>query len=444
NIRGPSKLGFSVQPGNTIYNNTIIPAVEVQIQDSLGNLVPIATNTVTIAIGTNPGVPPGTLIGTLSVSAVAGVATFSNLSIDIAADGYTLTASATGLTGTTSITFNITTGAYGLTQCMADRYGNDFTGGACSAQDVRITSLGLVDASTTSCIGGEIIILDLRAQLSFGMSTKYDIGIFIANDGRTMRYRSTNAPPNNGAASCTVSILPTSSPFFNEDGDACGDVKDGGTPYFDIYGVPVFCQADPTSNGNLYIPFSTSWELSGGNDVCTSAANPVPDNTAKCNIPDVASTTVSVVVLPIITKTDNKTTLSPGEPTTYYVVITNKTGVTLTNALFTDTASPGDSLSYGTITCSTTGGAICPSPLNVAGMTIPSMPNNSSVTFTIQATVKDPSYATFTNTATVTVADPPATPVANRTVSASDTVGGSGSGSGGSRVKVIKWREVFQ
>ena len=55
--------------------------------------------------------------GTLTVNAVAGVATFSDLSINIAADGYTLIASSAGLTSATSNSFNITTGAYGLTQC---------------------------------------------------------------------------------------------------------------------------------------------------------------------------------------------------------------------------------------------------------------------------------------------------------------------------------------
>ena len=47
-----------------------------------------------MAIGTNPG--GGTLSGTNPVAAVSGVATFANLSIDKAGNGYTLTASAGG------------------------------------------------------------------------------------------------------------------------------------------------------------------------------------------------------------------------------------------------------------------------------------------------------------------------------------------------------------
>ena len=48
------------------------------------------SSSVTLAIGTNPG--SGTLSGTVTVAAVNGVATFSNLSINKAGTGYTLTA----------------------------------------------------------------------------------------------------------------------------------------------------------------------------------------------------------------------------------------------------------------------------------------------------------------------------------------------------------------
>jgi hypothetical protein len=47
------------------------------------------------------------LAGSTTVAAVSGVASFSNLSIDEAGSGYTLTAAAPGLTSATSTTFNI-------------------------------------------------------------------------------------------------------------------------------------------------------------------------------------------------------------------------------------------------------------------------------------------------------------------------------------------------
>ena len=51
---------------------------------------------------------PARLSGTLTVAAVNGVATFPGLQIDAAASGYTLAATATGLTAGVSATFNVT------------------------------------------------------------------------------------------------------------------------------------------------------------------------------------------------------------------------------------------------------------------------------------------------------------------------------------------------
>ncbi|HEX8692646.1 MAG TPA: Ig-like domain-containing protein, partial [Longimicrobium sp.] len=104
-----TKLAFTVQPSNTSAGASITPAVQVTVQDAAGNTVTGASSSITLAIGTNPS--GGTLSGTATVAAVNGVATFSDLSIDRAGTGYTLTASASGLTGATSGAFDVTAGA---------------------------------------------------------------------------------------------------------------------------------------------------------------------------------------------------------------------------------------------------------------------------------------------------------------------------------------------
>src|SRR5207247_10540398 len=67
------------------------------------------TGTVRVAIGTNP--VGGTISGTTTIAAVAGVASFSTLSIDRVGAGYTLSATAFSLSGTTSVAFSIVPGA---------------------------------------------------------------------------------------------------------------------------------------------------------------------------------------------------------------------------------------------------------------------------------------------------------------------------------------------
>jgi hypothetical protein len=108
-VGSAAKLGFHVQPSNTPGGASITPAVVVEVQDLGGNRVTSANNTVSVAIGTNPG--GGSLSGNAPVAAVSGLATFPNLSIDKSGSGYTLTSASTGLSGATSATFNITTGA---------------------------------------------------------------------------------------------------------------------------------------------------------------------------------------------------------------------------------------------------------------------------------------------------------------------------------------------
>jgi hypothetical protein len=100
-----NKLVFLVQPSNTTVRQPITPPVQVQVRDAAGNPVSSATDQITVTLGTNPS--GATLSGMMSVNAVGGVATFSNLSLDKGGNGYTLTALASQLVGATSTAFNV-------------------------------------------------------------------------------------------------------------------------------------------------------------------------------------------------------------------------------------------------------------------------------------------------------------------------------------------------
>src|SRR5207247_2079182 len=104
-----TQLAFTTQPSNTAAGASITPAVQVTALDGQGNTATGFTGNVTVALGANPG--SGTLSGTTTVAAVAGVATFPGVSINKVETGYTLTANSASLSGTTSTPFNITAGA---------------------------------------------------------------------------------------------------------------------------------------------------------------------------------------------------------------------------------------------------------------------------------------------------------------------------------------------
>jgi hypothetical protein len=99
----PVKLAFIVQPSNVATGSAISPAVQVAVQDAAGNTVTAATNPVTLALTTGTG-----LGGTLTATPQNGVATFSNLTLGTAGS-YTLVASSSGLTSSTSASFTVTT-----------------------------------------------------------------------------------------------------------------------------------------------------------------------------------------------------------------------------------------------------------------------------------------------------------------------------------------------
>jgi len=103
---GPAAtLLFTVQPSNATAGASISPAMRVTLLDAQGNQATGFTGNVTLAIANNPG--GGTLSGVTTVATANGVAVFTGLSISLAGTGYTLQATATGVSPSTSVAFNI-------------------------------------------------------------------------------------------------------------------------------------------------------------------------------------------------------------------------------------------------------------------------------------------------------------------------------------------------
>jgi hypothetical protein len=96
------KLVFGQQPTNAVAGGNIAPAITVFVEDNSGNVITSDNSSVTISIGSGPG----TLSGTLTVTAASGVATFSNVAVS-AAGAYTLRASDGSLNGATSTGFTV-------------------------------------------------------------------------------------------------------------------------------------------------------------------------------------------------------------------------------------------------------------------------------------------------------------------------------------------------
>ena len=202
----PAKLGFFVQPSNAAAGATIGPPVQVEIQDNSGNRVTTATNTVTMAFGNNAG--GGTLSGTLSVAAVSGVATFSTLSINNAATGYTLQATAAGLTTATSGSFDITPPVAGSITHTLLTAGSDITnqkiyttGSIVPAANALITIAVIGHTSATASLDPTITGGGMSSW-SVVASTTLDPQGSTAHKRLTV-FRALSASPGNGPITIT-------------------------------------------------------------------------------------------------------------------------------------------------------------------------------------------------------------------------------------------------
>ncbi|MBK8206636.1 MAG: right-handed parallel beta-helix repeat-containing protein [Planctomycetes bacterium] len=112
---GPATaLAVITQPAAATAGNVFGTQPRIEIRDAAGVRVSTDNTTqVTAAITATTGTGGAMLSGTQTVTAASGVATFTNLSIDLTGTAYTLTFTATGLSDAISGAFDVTTAGAG-------------------------------------------------------------------------------------------------------------------------------------------------------------------------------------------------------------------------------------------------------------------------------------------------------------------------------------------
>jgi hypothetical protein len=163
-----NQLSFVQGPVNATAGTAISPAVTVSVQSA--GLVPVAGVPVTLSLGNNPGA--GTLSGTVTASTnLLGVATFSNLSIDKAGTGYSLTATSSGLAPASSGAFSITPAAAKTLQ---------ITTAPVSGTASATANLGPITVQRVDAFGNLVTAGNLAVGLS---SSASGTGVFSASTG---------------------------------------------------------------------------------------------------------------------------------------------------------------------------------------------------------------------------------------------------------------------
>ena len=200
----------------------------------------------------------------------------------------------------------------GTDTCLEDAFGGDTN---CTSNDVRVSQYILVDGPT-ECLPGEVIQVKLQAELVAGAQDRYDIGLFIAQDGGDALtgtcFRDYLAPPlkaegyDPGKAFTSLAEGYTGGgPFLTseDDEDTCGDISQGEHVFRDVdeklvdgayadtgpQSIDVKCQdtvgADgkPGTDGVADVRTCVTWDnQDDASPACTSVTETLPNNKAKC------------------------------------------------------------------------------------------------------------------------------------------------------------------
>jgi methenyltetrahydromethanopterin cyclohydrolase len=178
-----TQLAYVTEPTNTTAG-VDIPSFTVEVLDAFNNRVTSATNAITLTVASGSG---PIFSGTNPVSAVSGLATFSDIVIRVA-DTYTLTASATGLTSDTSTSFVVSPAA--ATQLAYVTEPTDTTAGSnipvftvevLDAYNNRVTSATNAITLTVASGSGPIFSGTNPVSAVSGLATFSDIVIRVAD-----------------------------------------------------------------------------------------------------------------------------------------------------------------------------------------------------------------------------------------------------------------------
>jgi hypothetical protein len=169
----------------------------------------------------------------------------------------------------------------------------DFQGGAvCTANDVRVQALNLVNIAETCAAGipGSALATFEVFVSAVGAPDRYDIGLFIALDGGSARdgnlcfhdFLEPPLTPTPAYGDRNGDGIPdlAGGPWWNADADACGDIASNTQLFKLVSSVRVAC-VDTNGDGFVDASVCTSWDNNTGT-VCNGLADAFPGTNAKC------------------------------------------------------------------------------------------------------------------------------------------------------------------
>jgi len=322
-------------------------------------------------------------------------------------------------------------------------------GSVCTANDVRVQSFTPVPGTFSGCTNGiASATFDVKVS-AIGSPDRYDIGLFFSQDGTSaLTGTSCNHDFLSGNLSATRPSIDTdadgfpdstgtiTNPYWNGDGDLCGDVSTNSNAYRRV--TLTFACADLNGDGFIDIPVCTSWDNQGSGG-CTDVTGAFPRTKSKCNCQVVPTgLQISTPEITVVKSPANQAVLN-GNNATFTITVTNTgTNAPLHNIIvsdpqcFTLTGPVGDTNSdtilqtteTWTYTCTVNNVTLAFTNTVTATGTPPSGPDvtatttaNVTVNTPLITVIKTPSIQTVasggTATFTITVTNPGSVPLNN-------------------------------
>jgi uncharacterized repeat protein (TIGR01451 family) len=289
-------------------------------------------------------------------------------------------------------------------------------GAVCTANDVRVVSFTPHPGTFSGCTNGiGTATFDVKVS-AIGSPDRYDIGLFFSQDGTSAKTgTSCDHDFLSGVLSTTRPSIDTdadgfpdstgtvTNPYWNGDGDSCGDVSTNSNAYRTV--TLTFACVDLNGDNLIDIPVCTSWDnqASGG---CTDVTGAFPGTKSKCDCQVVPSgLPISLPAITVVKSPANQAVVSGNNAAFTITVANTGTNAPLHNIIVSDpqcttlTGPVGDTNTDSILQTTETWVYTCTTTNVTAGFI-----NN----VTASGTVADGPTVTDSDSAQVTITAPPA------------------------------------
>lgn len=152
----------------------------------------------------------------------------------------------------------------------------------------------LTTGTSTTCVEGESVKIDILLTLKDNNAERYDIGFFVGEN---------NNDPRLKTGQCSVATFDSNKSYTDSwidvDNDICSDFKQRGNSTVKVTNIYVSCTDNNNDDGVLKVPYTVVYQQNKNDLFCTGPYNVKSGSTSKCNSGTASINNVVVLRKPI-------------------------------------------------------------------------------------------------------------------------------------------------